>query len=595
MQKKNYILIFLCLISVSVIIDIGRINSFEFTSNSDMNINPEAARTYQMNIGAWIIVAGGVPINDVYQCYEKGTISVYNVIRTLGWSADDIYFLATDYDGSLPSQANDVSTRDNIEYAITTWAADKVSDTKALGIYLFGSGNSNFISLPGGKMLDTVLNSYLDTLESATGMYRSLIVYEGPRSGSFINPLSKDNRIVITSTDRYLNTYVNPQLTHGIFSSHFWINILQGKTLGYSFVRGTQGLTTWGLQHLQIPLIDDNHDEIGNSVQPWWALPKGGDGLDALQITLGVPPPVRQTLNILKVFLPKFAPKVADSSTFWAVIDNNTNLEYFKATIMPSEWPVPAEDKDGIIYHTGDDFPVDSFFDITFTIGDEDGELGEDGVWGYNYSASLTAIQHRTLFSTDGDYRIVIEAKAENGATAQPVASTISINDDGVKPVDRTPPTVEITNPFTDLNITESMSITVEADDNQGLDKVQILLDGDLLEEVDMPDYYPYPEVKYSFDIDDYPEGNTERNLTAKATDKAGNIQQTSVNINIYKNDTSDASDEPTDDPSDEPTDDPSDFEIPGFDIPMIFVSSFLCIIVILVKYKKSASNIVGK
>ena len=206
------------------------------------------------------------------------------------------------------------------------------------------------------------------------------------------------------------------------------------------------------------------------------------------------------------------------------------------------------------------------------------GEEEEDG--GYNYSASLTAMQHETIFSENGDYRIVVEAKAENGAVAQPVASTITINDDGLKPLDRTPPTVEITNPSTDLNITESMNITVEVDDNQGLDKVQILLDGDLLEEMDMPDYYPYPEVKYSFDIDNYPEGNTERNLTAKATDKVGNIQQTSVNINIYKNDTSG---------------DPSDFEIPGFDIPMIFVSSFLCVIVILVKYKKSASIILGK
>jgi hypothetical protein len=83
-------------------------------------------------------------------------------------------------------------------------------------------------------------------------------------------------------------------------------------------------------------------------------------------------------------------------------------------------------------------------------------------------------------------------------------------------------PTVWIKNPNDGDIISENVTIMAEgADDNSGLDEIKILIDGAEVESILMPDYLPYPEVNYNLDPTQYQNG--EHNITAIATDNAGN------------------------------------------------------------------------
>ncbi|MHA1727858.1 MAG: C13 family peptidase [Promethearchaeota archaeon] len=560
MKKTNYMLIFLCLISV-ISIDIGRIYPINSSVEIEASLEPKAATPYTLHIGAWIIVAGDRESDhSLYYCIEQGCNDVYNIIINLGWNSADIRYLACDWDGSLPPNAYAESTRVNIEDAITSWAAGKVSSTNALGIYLFDHGGVGGMALPGPSLYDTNLNNYLNALEVSTGMTRSVIIYEACHSGSFINPVSKEGRIIITATDIDHGSYPNPACTHAVFSEHFWAALSMGYRLGYCFEYATECVEIWGLDDIQKPWIDDNHDEIGHEVDPYWEdLPNGGDGSDALDISLGTPLPIFKFLHFLKVFLPKYIPRTAISIPIWAVIDNHTDVEFVRARVFPEwwKWPEPRVSPDeGISYFSEDDFSGIPSFDLTY-----DPESSEDGE--FNYSTSLSVRQYTGLFGQGGDnYKILFEAKKEDGSPAKPVETKVILNEDGKAPDDETPPTVQITNPALCFNITSSMIITVEADDDQALDTVQILMDNIILTTENMPTYYPYPEVSHILPYNVLTKG--EHNITAIAVDKAGNEKQTSVKINVIKGGTS----------------------IPGFNLPTVFISSFIGVIVILVKRK---------
>jgi hypothetical protein len=167
---------------------------------------------------------------------------------------------------------------------------------------------------------------------------------------------------------------------------------------------------------------------------------------------------------------------------------------------------------------------ADSFFNVMFTMSEP------VGPGSYNFTASLNLDGLIKYFGeSEGDFRITYMAKTESNIVAQMVPSVITMNEDGEAPPDQTPPTVSITNPTKNLIFGDTINITVQGDDDQALDKIQILLDGKLLNETSMPSYYPYPEAVHSLDTSKYANGI--HNLTAIAIDKSGNQEQTSIFI----------------------------------------------------------------
>ncbi|WP_371802699.1 C13 family peptidase [Candidatus Lokiarchaeum ossiferum] len=490
---------------------------------------PQSADFYTLNIGAWIIVAGDRESDhDLYYCLEQGCIDVYNKLINLGYSHDDIYFLAGNWDGSLPPNADDVSTRINIEYAVINWASLKVNENKGLGIYLLSHGGYNKMALPGADLSDTQLDSYLSSLEWISDMERSVVIYDACHSGSFIDPLSKEGRIIITSTNIDNRAFENSDDSHGLFSENFWTALSNGDLLGNCFVYATDCVDLLGINSEQTPLIDDNCDEIGHEVNSYFhSLPNGGDGWDALQITLGKTNLHPEFVVLDKCSLRTYIPEGMEELHLWTILDNNTEIEFVKARIFPEwwEWPAPHVDDDGIAYFTESDFLSLESFDLTLKP-----EPGING--GKNYSTSIYIPKNPSIFGQgNGTYKIIYEAKSKSGQVAKPLVSSVVINENGEAPLDLIPPTVKILNPLADLAIQGLLNITVEGEDDQALDQIQIVLDGKILETFEMPSYLPYPVETHSVDTFKMKDGI--HNLTAIAYDLAGNRQQSSVFINF--------------------------------------------------------------
>ena len=518
-------LLFVCMINSASVLTVNSLNNMETYINLDSM--PKAA--VNANINAWIIVAGDRESDhSLYYSIENGCDEVYDILRGLGYAESKIYYLAEDWDGSLPSRATATSEKTNIQYAIETWAADKVSSSLGLGIFLFDHGGTNRMSLPGPNLGDSSLNTYLDNLEAATGMTRSVIVYEACRAGSFINPVSKDNRIVVCATDSEHSSYPTADRTTAVFTEAFWSSISVGYSIGEAFENARANVVAAGLFSSQKPWIDDNHDEFGHETNILGYLPNGGDGNDALNSHINPPLLLAPWLTIEMCPIRQYVtPDVRTLPISIMVRNNDTNIKYVRAIITPPEWTppipiiVPDDPYDPEILYFPEQFYADSFFDISFTISAV--EAGS-----YNYSALLNLDGLKNYFGEpEGDYRITFMAKTESNIVAQMVPSVITINEDGEAPPDQTPPTIAITNPTSHLNISNTINITARGDDDQALDKIQILLDGKLLDETNMPSYYPYPEAVYNLDSSKYTNGI--HNITAIAIDESGNQEQTSV------------------------------------------------------------------
>ncbi len=107
------------------------------------------------------------------------------------------------------------------------------------------------------------------------------------------------------------------------------------------------------------------------------------------------------------------------------------------------------------------------------------------------------------------------------------VPSVITINEEGEAPVDTILPTISLSSPASNDALGGIINITATGDDNQALDKIQLLLDGVLLKEEEMPLFYPYPATLFSLDTGNYTDGIY--NITAIAIDGSGNRAQQTV------------------------------------------------------------------
>ena len=523
---------------------------YVFDSGSKTVVRNEPKTAASANLAAWIVIAGDRSDHSILRIIRSGCDQAYDALINRGFTASEIFYLdpvnATGGNPLSPYRDAD-TTLVNIQWAIETWAAGLVDATHGLGIYIFDHGGTDYLCIPGTDLTDTNLNTYLDNLETNTGCNRFIIVYEACLSGSFINPVSKNNRIIVTATDLTHNSFVNGAWDWAAFSETFWSSITQCKTIGEAFEDAEANVHAMGYGGYQFPLIDDNHDEIGHEVDMWGSLPNGGDGSDALNVWIGTGTncpmiyiawlPLRAFINI------RFIP-------IWAVINNNSLMESVYARVIPPNWTPSRMVTDQESSIIGIDYlPLVELLDQ-----DQDG--------------NFTGFIDRNDYA-NGDYKINILAKTQEGAFADIESTYITINDDGKAPPDTTPPTISIINPVADAQLSGVVVVTTKGDDDQALDKIQIFIDGVMVKEETMPLYYPYPEVTHSLNTSQYLLGG--HNITAIAIDQIGNQKSTSISVIFI-----------------------SEGEIPGFQMTPLIIGSILGILAIYyinIKKKKSVTH----
>ncbi|MFX1290315.1 MAG: C13 family peptidase [Promethearchaeota archaeon] len=503
-------------------------------------IKQEPYTASSANLGAWIIVCGDRNDHHLLGAIRNGCDETYETLINRGFDPDDIYYLDADY-GTPSPHREAISYRVNIQDAIETWATTKVDPTHGLGIYLIDHGGTDYICLPGTDLTETDLNTYLNNLETSTGCRRFIIIYEACHAGSFIDAISKSDRIIVTSTDSIHGAYVNDGRTHAAFSEKFWSSIIECKTIGVAFEEAVEFVED-SIEEIQLPKIDDNHDDIGHGVDLSGHLPYLGDGDDALNIWIGSGTncpseilawcPLRGFLNYSRFYAP-----------MWALVGTgaNTLIDSVYARIIPPGYDPPPIETDQEGSKLG--YISELFHIVELTDPDTDG----------NFTADLF---DPNVFTNPGDYKINIYARSKNGTISDIISTYLTLNDDGLAPLDTTPPTISILNPSSSETLNSITNIIVEGDDDQALDRIQIYIDNELVKEEIMPVYYPYPEVTYSLNPTEYSKGS--HNITATAIDEANNIKSSSININIEEQEI-----------------------IPGFRITILIIGSIIGIIIV--------------
>ncbi|WP_371806735.1 Ig-like domain-containing protein [Candidatus Lokiarchaeum ossiferum] len=581
--KRNHFA-FYFLVSLFVLNAFISFNYSAVASEDPQNSKSPQSSPYA-NLGAWIIIAGDRSDHDKLNYIIYGCEQVHNTLTGLGVSADDIYYLAPEVDGYSQSLYNDdVTTLANIDYAIGTWAAGKVDETKGLGMYIFDHGGVDVMCIPGTDLSASHLDSELDDLETATGCNRNIIVYEACHSGSFIDNLSQENRIILTATDQDHGSSVNPSHNWATFSEGFWSSVAKCRTIGRAFEDARAFVVASGHATSQFPWIDDNHDSVPHETDASGYLPNGGDGDDALDIIIGnfvscMPP--------FRLYIPKWQYINIWEFKYVLELELSEDVQISEAIIkfIPPNWD-PSElinqqadvaDEKGIHSLLEDYLPAvqQVMDDGNHGIVMDDGEHGTVTLDINRLDESFEIPMRDT-----GEYQICAYVRNDKGVISDVVRSRVTFLKAGEEaPADRIPPTVKILDPADGAGVSGKIPIKVEADDNIALDRVQIYVDGVQVHD-EMMLTKPYPIVYYFLDTTAY--SNGVHNITAVAYDHVGLKAETSHKVDIKNEEKDDTTDGEKSDDSDEI----NILDIPGYTSGTILIISVLGIASILSKVK---------
>ena len=236
-----------------------------------------------------------------------------------------------------------------------------------------------------------------------------------------------------------------------------------------------------GYGDVQRPVIDDNHDGVGHIVNAWGHLPSTGDGIDGKNtyLTQGCPPILIQLPQLLYVplkFWVAYNPAIINIPLTVGV-DNSTNIAKLISRVISEDWtpPEPSDNESMGLWDANET--------------SYQWELTPEGNGNFTGRVAINSPINNS------DYMLSFFVEDVNGRRGQIVSTQVGINEDGIAPVDNVDPTVIITNPNANAGLKGIVNITAEGNDDQALDKIQIYLNGELLEDEQMPDYYPYPEV----------------------------------------------------------------------------------------------------
>ncbi len=482
-------------------------------NSSDDLITPKA--TY---FGAWIVIGGDREDHDKLKWIKYTCNKTYEILLDCGYTASEIYYLFPDADWAVECPyANAYTTRANIQNAIQVWTAGQVGAGEALGIYMMDHGGVDVLPLPGVDLSANDLDTSLNIYETTTGNNRTIIVYDACHSGSFINNIAQDNRIIVTSTSDALNAFGCPPF----FFDAFWSASKNSKTIGVAFEEAESSIHALGYGNTQKPWIDDDHDGVGHETDATGNLPNGGDGNDALNTK------IRRSifsvgLYIARLSLKWWEPLSRVSVPFSVIIQNSTPIKEVFLRIRTPYWvpPVPPQpDPYGIVPFVEDNA-------IYVPLWDQDGNGNYSG--GFN-----TKLFER--FSA-GEYKLNVICRSTEGDFALESTSFYA-NQAGTPPPDTIEPTIKITNPVAESEVSGMVLVTAEGDDDQALEKIELYIDGILVNTTTMPDHYPYPEAIYLWNsLLPIPGGaavNETHVIAAKAIDKSGNSAIYSISVNF--------------------------------------------------------------
>jgi DNA-binding beta-propeller fold protein YncE len=217
-----------------------------------------------------IIVAGGGPYhgNNIWDATRVNANFAYRTLAYQGFTKEKIYYLTPetglDLDNNgLGDDVDGDATLANIQYGITTWAADATN----LIIYLVDHGGSGSFRVNEKEILTAAsLKGWVDSVQASIAG-KVIIIYDACESGSFLPsliPPSGKDRISISSATSTQSAYFVSQGAIS-FSNYFWTSVFNGSNLNVAFSKARDAIKTAVAR--QTPLLDDNGNGVGNEAQ----------------------------------------------------------------------------------------------------------------------------------------------------------------------------------------------------------------------------------------------------------------------------------------------------------------------------------------
>ena len=175
--------------------------------------------TIDKHHGNLIILAGGKqndPKDKIKNAIQYLANRMYQVFKARGFEDDDIYYInhvnTQDFDGDgvVDGVVDQIEkTVEALQNAIE-WARDQPNDGP-LYLYLVDHGEKNGTFLVDANQILTAaeLNASLDDFEGQSGGRISIIIFEACYSGSFVDTLSDNDRLVFTSSAADKYSYLN--------------------------------------------------------------------------------------------------------------------------------------------------------------------------------------------------------------------------------------------------------------------------------------------------------------------------------------------------------------------------------------------------
>ena len=199
-------------------------------------LDPNRTSRDQIGKQKAIIVAGGgnIETNYLWPQTQFAARFAFDALVDQGILPEDIMVLSdeptTTVQGKFifrPEDVDKAATRENLEWALTQWAADAADPTAELIVFLVDHGGpSNFRINATSAVQAQELDEWTDQLQAEAGVQSVAFVYDACQAGSFLPdmaPPEGKNRIFIAST-----TSSEPALfaSRGnfSFSSIFWSN-----------------------------------------------------------------------------------------------------------------------------------------------------------------------------------------------------------------------------------------------------------------------------------------------------------------------------------------------------------------------------------
>ena len=213
---------------------------------------------------AIIVAAENDRTDSLWEEIQSNAHHAFLALNNQGYTKENIFYLNhkkdTDLDDNgLYDEVDALATEDNLQYAITQWAAEDPPEDIVL--YLIGHGGKGTFSLGDGALITAdQLNDWINVLEDKLpGNLKITIIYDACYSGSFIKALSNANRTILTSTQSDNLAYFQDAIS---FSRLLWNEIFNGEPLLEAFKNVKVKIN--GSANNQIPQLDSNGNGTAN-------------------------------------------------------------------------------------------------------------------------------------------------------------------------------------------------------------------------------------------------------------------------------------------------------------------------------------------